>query len=448
MSIYNFINRKINLPISDLLLNRKIDYFLKFMEKSQYWSLNNLENFQNEKLKDLIIHSFNNVQYYNELFKELKLTPNDIRTKSDLIKLPILKKETIKKNINKFKAHNISPKNYIHAHSSGSTGEPLHYTLSKDAYSLNKACYLRGYSWMGYELGDKGIKISHGKRKLFNKKLQDRINRFLLFPYSYSKDNIENLIILIRKNRPEFIRSYPDPLLFIANYCIKKDITFNGVRAINTTGNTLFNETREAVEKVFNTKIFDSYNCEGGALVFECPTHNGYHSSMEYGITEIVDPEGKEVKANEQGRLITTDLWNYATPFIRYDSQDLVVRGDNYCSCGRGLITIKRILGRDNDVLVTPSGQFLIAQVFTTFFKMQKSVDHFQIYQERLNKIIIKLEVNISYSKEIEKTIIKHWVGYMKNDVRIEIELIDKIELLNSNKRRFLIRNKDIEIGI
>lgn len=447
MIFYNLLNRRIILPSSDLILNRKISKFLDFVEKSQYWSFSSLEEYQNERLRELINHSYHNVQYYNEQFKDLKITPDDIKSRNDLYKLPVLRKEMIKSNIHKFHAKDLKSNSYIHAHSSGSTGEPLQYTLSKDAYSMNKACYLRGYSWMGYKLGDKGVKISHGNRNQFNKKIQDKINRFILFPYSYTSENIDNMIQLINDYKPSFIRSYPDPLEFIANYLKKQNIKLDGIKAINTTGNTLFQEVRDLIEDIFQTKIFDSYNCEGGALVFECPTHECYHSSMEYGITEILDNEGHEVYNDEQGRLVTTDLWNYATPLIRYDSQDLVTKGNNKCSCGRELMTIKKILGRDNDVLITPSGQFLIGQVFTTFFKMQKSIDHFQILQERIDRFIFRLEVNSLYTSDIEKKIADYWLNYMKSNVKIEIEVVSQIGLLNSNKRRFLIRNKNISLG-
>ena len=53
-----------------------------------------------------------------------------------------------------------------------------------------------------------------------------------------------------------------------------------------------------------------------------------------------------------------------AQPFIRYDTQDFVEVDDTPCECGREHLKIVRILGRDNDVLVMPSGRRFIVHNF------------------------------------------------------------------------------------
>ncbi|MDI3544622.1 MAG: hypothetical protein PWQ43_70 [Rikenellaceae bacterium] len=68
MSSYNYLNEKIILPISDLLLSNSIYKDLKFLMTSQWWSADELKEYQNEKLRALIKHSYENVPYYNELF--------------------------------------------------------------------------------------------------------------------------------------------------------------------------------------------------------------------------------------------------------------------------------------------------------------------------------------------------------------------------------------------
>jgi phenylacetate-CoA ligase len=69
-----------------------------FLDKSQWWSSAELENYQNEKLARLIRHAYENVPYYSKLFKENGLRPDDVQTTSDLAKIPILTKKTIREN--------------------------------------------------------------------------------------------------------------------------------------------------------------------------------------------------------------------------------------------------------------------------------------------------------------------------------------------------------------
>ena len=450
MSSYNYLNEKIILPISDTLLGNSIYKDLKFLMNSQWWSADELKEYQNEKLRALIKHSYENVPYYNELFHSLNLSPDDIQTSNDLYKLPILTKEIIRENIKNKKiiAQNIPTKKMILCSSSGSTGEPLQYFQTKASESFNKACAIRGWYWMGYRLGDRYIKLSQNPRPKL-KRIQDKVNNCLYLPVKQLTDENFNIIVkAINNYKPVIIRSYPDPLFFLVQFIIKNNIKINSLKAIATTGNILSKEYREKIENVFNCKIYDSYSCEGGANVSECYTHECYHSSMEYAITEILNKNNNEAVNGESGRVITTDLHNYAVPFIRYDTQDYVTKSINKCSCGKQLLSIDKIEGRDSDILVTPNGKWLIVHHFTVYFEWVDSVDQFQVIQNKIDEINILLKVNEKYTKQIESEILDYWQSYIGDNVKVKIEVVNEIPLTNSGKRRFLIRDKDIKLNI
>jgi phenylacetate-CoA ligase len=448
MNIRNYITEKIILPLSDIALGQSVSKHFKFLQKSQWWSESELKEYQNEKLRALIKHAYENVPYYTELFDSLNLTPSDINTTDDLVKLPILTKEIVRENFKNGKiiAKNIPTKKMILTGSSGSTGEPLQYYITKDAYSMNIVSNLRGWYWMGYRLGDSYAKLSQNPRNSNTKKIQDKINNcYYLLVQQLTDENFSKIVKDIQNYKPKFVRGYPDPLLFLANYINKNNICLPSIFAVNTTGNILFPENRKIIENTFKCKVFDSYSCEGGANVFECETHKCYHSSMEYAITEIIS-NGHEVNSGEKGRVITTDLINYAVPFIRYDTQDYVTKSKEKCSCGRNLLPIEKIDGRDSDILITPKGKYLIVHNFTGYFEWIDSVEQFQIRQDKIDEFDIILIVNSKYTHEIERKIFKYWEEYINENVKIEINVVDDIPLTKSGKRRFLIRNKDIKL--
>jgi phenylacetate-CoA ligase len=449
MTLLNLISENMILPLSDMFTDRCIANCLKFLLKSQWWSEAELKEYQNVKLRALIKHAYDNVFYYTEVFKRLGLIPEDIKTTDDLYKLPILTKEDIRKSFKNGSiiARNIPTRKMLLSSSSGSTGEPLQYYITKEVDSFNKACGIRGWYWMGYRLGDKYIKLSQNPRGTI-KNIQDKFNNCLyLFAQQLTDDNFSKIVDQINKFKPLVIRGYPDPMLFLANYIIKNNINIYFPRSIATTGNILFDKYREKIEQTFNCKIYDSYSCEGGANVSECNTHECYHSSMEYAITEILK-DGKEVENGEEGRVITTDLVNYAVPFIRYDTQDYVTKSKQKCSCGKDLLAIDNINGRDSDILVTPSGKYLIVHNFTGYFEWIDSIDQFQIRQDKIDEIEILLKVNQKYNSTEEKKIYKYWRDYIGNDVKIEIMVVDDIPLTRSGKRRFLLRNQKIKLEI
>lgn len=443
MSLINLVKENIVLFLSDLALGQSISKYLKFLQKSQWWAENEIKECQNERLCLLIRHSGKTVPYYKNLFKELNLTPDDIQSKDDLYKIPILTKSKIKRQgINKFTSNSYPKRKIILASSSGSTGEPLFYYNTKRAYSLNIAANLRGWYWMGFRLGEKYVKLSQNPRNSIIKRIQDIFSNNLYLVINPLID--EHFIYLLRrieKYGPKIIRCYPDPLLLLARY-LKNNPNYDiNVNAINTTGNTLYPEVRTEIELAFGCKIFDSYSCEGTLNIFECPTHECYHSSDEYGITEVLDEQGNNVK-DGIGRLITTDLYNFAHPFIRYDTQDLVEVSSKLCKCGRKLLRINRILGRDNDIILSSTGQKFIVHNFTGFFQqdlpeLKRSIDQFQVVKNKNRTVTFNLKINSAFDDNVKDFIKVYWERQLKFPVIINN--VDEIPLTKSGKRRFII---------
>ena len=416
--------------------------------QSQWWTREQIDEFQNYNLRKLIKHSYENVPFYNEQFKKLKLTPDDIKTKDDLYKLPILRKEEIRKNFpHKIVAKNVPKSDLILNSSSGSTGQPLKYYQTKSSHSMWHAAGIRGWYWMGYNLGDKYIKISQNPRNSFVKKTQDFLNRSLyLSCQQLTNNNFQHIVEEINRYRPKYIRLYPDMGLFLSSYIKNNNEKVYSPSAITTTGNILFESTRKRIEEVFNCDVFDSYSCEGSATAAECSTHECYHSSMEYSIAEIIH-QGTEVNPGEKGRIITTDLHNYATPLIRYDTQDYVVKSKVKCSCGRNLTPIEKIEGRDSDILIAPNGKLLIVHNFTVYFEWFDSIEQFQIRQNTADEFNILLKVNSKFTHSIEQDIYKYWYEYIGGNIKLKIDLVDDIPFTVSGKRRFLIRNENIQLA-
>ena len=450
MNYRKLITKNLFLPAGGLLIGQPIRKNLDFLEKSQFWSRDQITDFQNKQLQELIKHVFKNVPFYRDYYGSLGLIPDDIKTRDDLHKLPIITKTELKKNKQKHLAENLSIKNLIRESSSGSTGEPLQFYKTRNSESFLKATALRGWSWMGYKLGEPYVKVSMNPRKSIFKRLQDAFNNSLyLSSNQLTKEEFTKIITAIESFDPLFIRCYPGPLFFMADLIERNRHVYKGksLSAINTTGSTLHNHMRSKIEKVFGVKIFDAYSCEGGAVFFECPSHEYYHPSEEYAIQEYIQDQFTFSDPQTPLRHITTDLCNWATPFIRYDTEDYVVLGDrNKCPCGRYLTNIKKILGRDSDTLLTPSGKYLIVENFVAYFEWINEVDQIQVVQERIDLITIRLTPNTGFNNTVYKKIHNYWQNYIGTDVTVRIEVIDRIPLTASGKRRTVIRNPQIKL--
>ncbi len=453
MGFYNFLSERIILPTSDIALGLSIRKTLDFLFKSQYWQRQQIDDYQNMKLQKLVRHAYTNVPYYNSLFKKLKLTPEDIKTKSDLLKLPILTKEEIKNNFpERFIARNLPSKSMVYESSSGSTGEPFQFYKTKISETYSKASAIRAWYWMGYRLGDSYAKLSMNARSTCSKKMQDKVNRCTyLYSQQLIKSNFDVIINEILRIQPHFLRSYPAPLVFLVSQAEERGLLnqFSFMKAVTTTGSTLHTRHRKYIENTLNLKIYDSYSCEGGGIVSECENRYNYHSTEEYSITEFMEDNFTKNDHDKACRLITTDLHNYAVPFIRYDTQDYVVpdRSGEVCPCGRHLLAIKKIKGRDGDILVTPTGKNLIVENFVAYFEWIDSVEQIQVVQNKLDEIIFNLVVNKRFNEKIKNDIQNYWMEYIGNDVRVKIVLCDELKLTPTGKRRIVIRNPELRLS-
>jgi phenylacetate-CoA ligase len=425
---------------------------LEMLMQSQYWTKSQIDDYQNRKLREMISHCFQNVPFYNELMKKLRLTPSDIRTKEDLHKLPIVTKDDLRNAKGKHVGVNLPPKSYFQNCSSGSTGEPFSFLSSYQAESFSKATNIRAWYWHGYRLGDKYVKLSMNSRSSKLKQLQDLFNRCkYLSSNQLSESSFEAIAHGLHAYDPLFIRGYPVPMFFLAEVIAKKYGGYQGksLLGINTTGTTLHDDVRKKIEDTFHTKVFDSYSCEGGANFTECPICGAYHPSEEYAISEFVADSFSANEADFPLRHITTDLVNFASPFIRYDTQDYMVLKDKtkWRDCTRPYLQVESIKGRDGDILVTPSGKYLLVDNFAAYFEFVPQVDLIQVIQDKIDHVDINMVVNSGFDDQTHRKIKEFWDLNFGEGVHVDVNVVDTIQLSSAGKRRTVIRNPDIKLN-
>jgi len=102
-----------------------------FLQESQWWSREKLEEYQMQQLSKLLHHAYENVPYYRNIFDERGLRPENIQDFEDLKKLPYLTKENIRENIKDLIARNIPNANLKYVTTGVSTGIPLGFYQEK-----------------------------------------------------------------------------------------------------------------------------------------------------------------------------------------------------------------------------------------------------------------------------------------------------------------------------
>ena len=422
---------------------KTVKYEEELME-SQWFTPSQLEEIQQERLRTLLEHVYENVPYYTKLFDRLKLKPSDIKEIEDLNKLPLLRKEDIRKNISAFVAKNIPRKDLKPMTSSGTTGQPIRLFKTKDRSAWRAAARRRIQKVQGFKRGDKLVTIygySFPRKHLFQGSfLKIARNEWVPYGYDLSEEKIGAFVKELEKYKPYFIRAWPSSIYPLVEYAANNEINL-GSKSIWLHGEVLFKFQRESIEKNLGCEIFDIFGLrESSVYSFECQKHAGYHLDAENGIIEVLNENREHVSSGELGATVFTDFTNFATPLIRYVSEDMVVyAGGGTCSCGRGLpLVVKSAEGRFGDCLSTDTG-FVFPDAIVDLFSSIKTIKNFQVIQKTKDRISVKVEKKSDFSSSDVDFITGGIQKLVKSDINIEMEYADSIPFTASGKKRFVI---------
>lgn len=421
-----------------------IRYYNNF-QKNQWRSFEWLKNQQEKQLRELVNFAYGNVPYYIKLFDQLAIKPKNITGIKDLEKLPILNKKTIKENWKDLIPKNINKIKYLNGSTGGSTGEPLRYRMSTNDYERGVASLFCGWGYGGYQLGDKvaviaGSSLIPTTKSETKKKFQDFFLNFRHYSsFEMSEDNLFKYFHDINRWKPDFIRGYASSIYLFARFIQDNKIRLDfQPKAIFSTAEKLFAKQRALIEEVFEIKVFDGYGLnDGGISACECEKHSGMHIGMERAIFEVVDDENRQI-INQEGKILATSLYNYALPFIRYDTGDIGVISDSPCTCGRETLLLKKMSGRVTDSLKL--NNIIIGSPVLTVLLGKFDIEQYQITQKDSNSFTCKIVKGKTYKKEDEIFILDSFSKHV-GEINVKFDYVDSIPTTKGSKHKFIINN-------
>ena len=424
-----------------------------FLEKSQYFSLHELQEYQDNKLKQLITHAYKYVPYYRKIFRDKNLTPEDIKEQEDLQKLPLLTKDIIRKNFHELISTK-HPKNTLKlGHTSGTTGSPLEVLWDRNVDILHNVAIWRHRIWAGFQFGDRYatllgriiVPIKQQQPPFY--RINKPWNQYVFSSFHLSDENLQYYFDEFERNDIKFMEAYPSTAYILARYLQQHNLHYD-MKAIVTSSETLLPIQREVIKERFGCKVFDYYGMAERAMFSgECEKHSGHHLHMEYGITEILDDSNEVVADGKCGKLVLTGLHNYGMPLIRYEIGDVSAFKRERCTCGRNLPLLESVATKAEDIVVTSDGRLISSSVLTHPFKPMHNIIKSQIIQEDYDRLVIKIVTGSDYSNndtEILITAMQQRVGERMN---ISVDFVTDIPLSLNGKYRWVISKVPLKFG-
>lgn len=369
-----------------------------------------LEELQLERLKRQVARCYQDSSFYREKFDRASLSPRDIKTLDDLVKIPLVTKEELRdeqRNHPPFGRYLVGPRARIRElhPSSGTTGTPVnnlwgekdidHITTwtARTLWSVGArpgSVIQNGFS---YGLWVAGMSVHYAARVLecfvipIGASMTERQIEYLLNPGS------------------DIIISTPSFALHIAEKIRERGIAPSDLRVkIGLFGGEPgggASGTRQKLEQGLGIKAHDYYGLAeiGPTFGAECDQQAGIHWAEDHVLVEVIDPETKEpCEAGRAGVLVFTHLTKEIAPMIRYWSNDIAILTKEPCRCGRTHARSPQgIMGRADDLIIFKGAKFYPLQVEKVVRGIAGLSDEFRIEltgSGGMNQVTVVAELN------------------------------------------------------
>ena len=397
-------------------------------EPMECMSRKDMQKLQSTRLKKVVERIYHNCEPYRKRMQEANITPADIHSIDDIIKLPF----TSKKDLRDYYPFGLlsSPMSEIvrlHA-SSGTTGKPIVVGYTRNDLNIWNEVGARCFT--AYGLGKNDIiQVSYGYG-LFTGGLgaHNAVETIGGTVIPMSSGNTEKQIMLMHDFGAVGLACTPSYALFLADTMKDSGIPREEFKLkVGVFGAEPWTESmRQELQEKLSIKAYDIYGLTeiiGPGVGHECECQNGTHICEDHFFPEIINPEtGEPLPEGAHGELVFTTLTKDGMPLIRFRTRDLTSLNYEKCTCGRTSVRMSRILGRSDDMLIIRGVNVFPSQVESVICEMPELEPHYMLYVDRINNLDtfeVHVEVNEEfYSDEMNKMFdLKKRIGHRLQSV-------------------------------
>jgi len=417
---------------------------------------------QGKRLHKIVNYVYHNVPFYRNKMQEMDITPDDIETIDDIVKLPFTTKQDLRDNYPiGLQAAPQSEIIRIHA-SSGTTGNPTIVGYTRKDIGVWSECMARCLTAYGvtrddifsvaygYGLFTGGLGVHYGVETLGASVVPA------------STGSTEKHIRLIRDLGITGLACTPSYALHLAEKMYEMGITKDDINLkVGAFGAEPWTESmRREIENKLGLKGYNLYGLSeimGPCVSYECECQDGSHINEDHYYPEIIDPVTLEpLPAGQQGELVFTTLTKEGMPLLRYRTRDLtsIMVGD--CPCGRTSVRMSRIVGRSDDMLIIRGINVFPSQVESVILSMPECAPRFLLIVDRKNNLdtlTVQVEVRQEYFAQgfdtfepifnLENKISEKLKSVLSINAKVQVKAPNTIER-SQGKTRFVIDNRKL----
>lgn len=369
-------------------------------------SRDEMSDLQGKRLHKLVALVYHNVPFYRNKMQAMDVSPDDIRTIEDIVKLPFTTKQDLRDNY-PYGLQAASQSEIVRVHaSSGTTGNPTIVGYTRKDLSVWSEVMSRSLAAYGITREDT-FSVSYGYG-LFTGGLGAHygVENLGATVIPASTGNTEKHIRLIRDLHITGIACTPSYALYLAETLEKMGLTKEDISLrVGAFGAEPWTENmRREIEERLGLKGYNLYGLSeimGPGVSYECQEQHGSHINEDHFYPEIINPETLEqLPRGQQGELVFTTLTKEGMPLLRYRTKDLCSLMEGMCACGRTSVRMSRIMGRSDDMLIIRGINIFPSQIESVILEMPEFEPHYMLVVDRVNNLDtlqVQVEVRQDY---------------------------------------------------
>ena len=356
---------------------------------------------QGERLRAVVKRVYENVPVYRARMEEKGVTPEDIRTADDIVKLPFTEKTDLRDQF-PYGLFAAPLRDIVRIQgSSGTTGKPIVAGYTKNDIDVWTEMMARTLTAAGTDKDDI-VQVCYGYG-LFTGGLgaHQGASAIGAMTIPMSSGNTQRQIMMMKELGATVLCCTPSYATYLGETI--REMGIDPRRDLKLKAGCFgaepwTEEMRQTIEALLGIDACDIYGLTeicGPGVSFECLEKKGMHVNEDHVMVEIINPEtGAQMPMGMAGELVFTTITKEGMPMLRYRTHDVCVLNPEICDCGRTTVRMGRITGRTDDMLIIRGVNVFPSQIESVLVGVQGVAPHYMIIVDRVKSSDV-LEVQV-----------------------------------------------------
>lgn len=391
---------------------------------------------QERRIRATVAYACAHVPYYRETMRKLRLSPEDIRTASDLARLPLIERDQLQRDPEFFLSAEWPSQDCVLLQSGGTTGAPV--TIFRDPASLlAEAAHRERLRSLVSRLAGSRIRYREAMISPLDSSVGTAlraVRRNSLIPPSVRVQRRvfsmlappAELIAELDRYRPRVISSYGSFLdaLFATAREHGRRLPYTRVAIYGADACSA--PLREWARTELGIEVLSSYNAvETPQIGFECEHHRGHHLNIDLCPVRVIGADGRDAADGSAGEVVASNLVNRGTVLLNYRLGDVVTRVAQPCSCGRTLPLCSYLERSGTGWLDLGEGVTIHSQALKLVLRTEMGIWRYQIVQEASRRLLLRIVPRPGCDREsMTERIVGRIRARLPVDVTVAVEFV------------------------